>query len=164
MQSMQVAQRGRRETDVEYAIVAHDVTKSYGQIRALDGLSFAVERGEIFALLGPNGAGKTTLVEMLEGYRKPDAGTVRVLGFDPIAEGSELKQQVGLMLQQTAPAAMREELGLEPGHVLVGHVENGRLVLESRDAVLRRVQARFRAAVPRDVSLADELIAERHHH
>lgn len=102
MQTAEVTQRGRGETDVEYAIVAHDVAKSYGQIRALDGLSFAVERGEIFALLGPNGAGKTTLVEMLEGYRKPDAGTVRVLGFDPIAEGRQLKQQVGLMLQQTA--------------------------------------------------------------
>ena len=60
------------------------------------------------------------------------------------------------------PVAMRQELGLEPGQVLVGHVENGRLVLESRDAVLQRIQTRFRAAVPRDVSLADELVAERH--
>lgn len=62
------------------------------------------------------------------------------------------------------PVAMRQELGLEPGQVLVGHVEDDRLVLESRDAVLRRIQARFRAAVPRDVSLADELVAERHRH
>jgi ABC-2 type transport system ATP-binding protein len=68
----------------------------------VDRLSFAVERGEIFALLGPNGAGKTTTVEMLEGYRKPDSGTVRVLGYDPISQGREMKQHMGLMLQQTA--------------------------------------------------------------
>lgn len=87
---------------IEYAIVAHDIVKSYGALRAVDGLSFAVERGEIFALLGPNGAGKTTTLEILEGYRRPDAGTVRVLGYDPIAQGREMKQHMGLMLQQTA--------------------------------------------------------------
>ncbi len=59
------------------------------------------------------------------------------------------------------PASMRKALGREPGHILVGHVEDGRLVLERRASVLRRVQARFSAAVPRDVSLAEELIAER---
>ncbi|HEX7102950.1 MAG TPA: ABC transporter ATP-binding protein, partial [Nitrolancea sp.] len=60
---------------------------------------FSVWRGEIFALLGPNGAGKTTTVEMLEGYRTPDAGEVRVLGLDPIRDGAELKQRIGVMLQ-----------------------------------------------------------------
>lgn len=84
------------------AIVVENLVKRYGQIRAVDGLSFAVQRSEIFALLGPNGAGKTTTVETLEGYRKPDAGHVRVLGLDPIKQGRTLKQQIGLMLQQTA--------------------------------------------------------------
>src|SRR5262249_28410783 len=56
--------------------------------------------GEIFALLGPNGAGKTTTVEILEGYRKPDSGTVSVLGLDPARQGSALKPKIGLMLQQ----------------------------------------------------------------
>ncbi len=56
--------------------------------------------GEVFALLGPNGAGKTTTVEILEGYRSPDAGTVRVLGLDPIRQGQQLKQRIGMMLQQ----------------------------------------------------------------
>jgi len=86
----------------EMAISVEDVRKSYGSIRAVDGLSFEVRRGEIFALLGPNGAGKTTMVEILEGYRRPDAGTVRVLGFDPVRHGRDMREQIGLMLQQTA--------------------------------------------------------------
>lgn len=82
------------------AILANSVTKQYGAVRAVDKLSFTVGVGEVFALLGPNGAGKTTTVEILEGYRSPDAGTVRVLGLDPIRQGQRLKQQIGMMLQQ----------------------------------------------------------------
>ncbi|HEX7103167.1 MAG TPA: ABC transporter ATP-binding protein, partial [Nitrolancea sp.] len=81
------------------AITVRSLVKSYGERRAVDELSFSVWRGEIFALLGPNGAGKTTTVEMLEGYRTPDAGEVRVLGLDPIRDGAELKQRIGVMLQ-----------------------------------------------------------------
>jgi ABC-2 type transport system ATP-binding protein len=99
MQTGAVAEHARPKTG--NAIVVRDVVKSYGGVPAVDGLSFAVERGEIFALLGPNGAGKTTTVEMLEGYRQPDAGTVRVLDYDPISQGREMKQHMGLMLQQT---------------------------------------------------------------
>ncbi len=83
-------------------VVVSDLVKQYGSVRAVDGLSFTVRRGEVFALLGPNGAGKTTTVEILEGYRKPDSGTVRVLGYDPIAQGHEMKEHIGLMLQQTS--------------------------------------------------------------
>jgi ABC-2 type transport system ATP-binding protein len=82
------------------AISVTDLTKSYGLRRVLDGLSFEVRRGEVFALLGPNGAGKTTTVEILEGYRARDGGTVEVLGIDPSRRGSELRTQVGLMLQE----------------------------------------------------------------
>jgi ABC-2 type transport system ATP-binding protein len=81
------------------AIEVRSVTKSYGGRRAVDDLSLHIRRGEIFALLGPNGAGKTTTVEMLEGYRRPDAGSVRVLGCDPIADGARLKPRIGVMLQ-----------------------------------------------------------------
>ncbi|HEX3722305.1 MAG TPA: ABC transporter ATP-binding protein [Nitrolancea sp.] len=81
------------------AIVVRGLIKSYASRRAVDELSFSVWRGEIFALLGPNGAGKTTTVEMLEGYRTPDSGEVRVLGLDPIRDGAELKQRIGVMLQ-----------------------------------------------------------------
>jgi ABC-2 type transport system ATP-binding protein len=83
------------------AIVVQDLVKWYGDIHAVDGLSFSVKQGEIFALLGPNGAGKTTTIEILEGYRRPDKGFVRVLGLDPIVQGAQLKQRMGLMLQQT---------------------------------------------------------------
>ncbi len=82
------------------AISADGIAKRYGAVRAVDGLSFTVSVGEVFALLGPNGAGKTTTVEILEGYRSPDAGVVRVLGLDPIRQGQMLKQQIGIMLQQ----------------------------------------------------------------
>jgi ABC-2 type transport system ATP-binding protein len=82
------------------AILVEGLTKRYGAINAVDGLSFSVAPGEVFALLGPNGAGKTTTVEILEGYRAPDAGTARVLGLDPLREGGQLKQHIGIMLQQ----------------------------------------------------------------
>jgi ABC-2 type transport system ATP-binding protein len=82
------------------AVVVHDLVKSYGGRRVVDRLSFSVQPGEVFALLGPNGAGKTTTVEILEGYRRPDAGSVRVLGLDPGRQGAALKPRIGLMLQQ----------------------------------------------------------------
>ncbi len=74
--------------------------KTYAGRRAVDGISFSVARGETFALLGPNGAGKTTTMEILEGYRPADAGTVRVLGLDPQREGARLRPRLGVMLQE----------------------------------------------------------------
>ncbi|HLJ68016.1 MAG TPA: ABC transporter ATP-binding protein [Chloroflexota bacterium] len=82
------------------AVVVENLVKAYGRRRAVDGLSFDIQPGEVFALLGPNGAGKTTTIEILEGYRRPDGGRVRVLGLDPIAEGSALKSRIGVMLQE----------------------------------------------------------------
>jgi ABC-2 type transport system ATP-binding protein len=81
------------------AIEVSDLRKSYGPLEALRGLSFAVERGEVFGLLGPNGAGKTTTVEILEGYRRRSGGEVRVLGRDPQQRDRELQQRVGIVLQ-----------------------------------------------------------------
>ena len=69
------------------AVVVDGLRKEYGSLCAVDGLSFTIETGEIFALLGPNGAGKTTTVEILEGYRHRDAGEVEVLGIDPSSGG-----------------------------------------------------------------------------
>jgi len=88
------------------AIEVVELEKHYGATRAVDGLSLRVAPGEVFGILGPNGAGKTTTVEILEGYRRPDRGTVRVLGLDPVADGHRLRPQVGVMLQ---------EGGLAPG-------------------------------------------------
>ena len=81
------------------AIVLERLTKRYDGRAVVDELDLAVRRGELFALLGPNGAGKTTTVEMIEGYRRPDGGTVRVLGYDPRKEGGRLRPNLGLMLQ-----------------------------------------------------------------
>ncbi len=81
------------------AIEVDGLTKSYGGRAVVRDLSFEVRSGETFALLGPNGAGKTTTVEIIEGYRQPDGGTVRVLGVDPARAGRDHRARVGLMLQ-----------------------------------------------------------------
>ena len=81
------------------AVEVTGLVKSYGSLRAVDGLSFEVARGAVTALLGPNGAGKTTTVEICEGFRRPDAGQVRVLGLDPIRDARALRPRVGVMLQ-----------------------------------------------------------------
>jgi ABC-2 type transport system ATP-binding protein len=81
------------------AIEVAGLEKRYGNRRAVDGISFTIEPGEVYGLLGPNGAGKTTTVETLEGYRTPDAGTVRVLGLDPVRDGVALRPRIGVMLQ-----------------------------------------------------------------
>jgi ABC-2 type transport system ATP-binding protein len=88
-------------TDVPVIEVA-GLYKRYGEVQAVDGVSFDVRRGEIFGLLGPNGAGKTTTVEILEGLRKPDSGTVRVLGIDAGMDADRIKERVGVQLQTAA--------------------------------------------------------------
>jgi len=75
------------------------VKKYYGNIKAVDGVSFSVNEGEVFALLGPNGAGKTTLIEIMEGLRKRDDGIVKVLGLDPWKNGSTLHRRIGVIPQ-----------------------------------------------------------------
>jgi len=83
----------------DVAIEVSGLTKSYGAVEAVRGISFAVGRGEVFGLLGPNGAGKTTTVEILEGYRERTGGDVRVLGFDPERRDPRLQERVGIVLQ-----------------------------------------------------------------
>jgi ABC-2 type transport system ATP-binding protein len=81
--------------------------KSYGDVHAIRGVDLEIEQGEIFSLLGPNGAGKTTTVEILEGFRTRDAGTVSVLGFDPQSRGHqsrEWRNRIGIVLQSSADA------------------------------------------------------------
>jgi ABC-2 type transport system ATP-binding protein len=123
------------------AIAVEGLVKAYGAVRAVDGLDFTVAPGEIFALLGPNGAGKTTTLEILEGYRAPDAGTVRVLGLDPWRDGGRLKPRIGVMLQAD---------GLHPGltareilRLYAGFFERS----EGADALLDRVGLRAAAGV-----------------
>ncbi|MEE4275268.1 MAG: ABC transporter ATP-binding protein [Thermoleophilia bacterium] len=89
-------------------IVVDALRKTYGATTAVDGVTFAVQAGEVFGLLGSNGAGKTTTVECLEGLRRPDAGEVRVLGVDPLAHPERLRGRVGCQLQEShLPDRMR---------------------------------------------------------
>ncbi len=83
------------------AISVTDLHKSYGAFQALRGISFDIREGEVFGLLGPNGAGKTTTVEILEGYRRRDAGTIEVLGFDPQRFELSFRERIGVVLQQS---------------------------------------------------------------
>ena len=83
-------------------IEVHNLTKHYGPVHALRGVSFEVQEGEVFGLLGPNGAGKTSTVEILEGLRPPDGGLVSVCGLDPQSPGAAFKQEIGAVLQATA--------------------------------------------------------------
>ena len=93
-------------TSATPAIEVAALEKHYGATRRSTGCSLASSAGEVFGLLGPNGAGKTTTVEILEGYRSPDRGHVRVLDLDPVDDGATLRPQIGVMLQ---------EGGLAPG-------------------------------------------------
>ena len=94
------------------AVEVVDLVKRYDGQAAVDGLTLTVETGTITAVLGPNGAGKTTTVETCEGYRHPDAGTVRVLGLDPWRDARDLRPRVGVMLQQGGvyPGVKAEEM------------------------------------------------------
>ena len=84
------------------AVSVAGLHKSYGDYEALRGIDFTIERGEVFGLLGPNGAGKTTTIEILEGYRARDSGTVEVLGEDPERSGTAWRERVGVMLQSSS--------------------------------------------------------------
>lgn len=84
------------------AIVVQDLRKYYGETKAVDGISFAVQPGEVFGLVGPNGAGKTTTVEIIEGLRVADSGQVTVLGMDVRKEAKRIKSLIGVQLQTTA--------------------------------------------------------------
>jgi ABC-2 type transport system ATP-binding protein len=101
------------------AIVVSGLRKSYGAIEAVRGISFEVGAGEVFGLLGPNGAGKTTTVEILEGFRGRDAGTVSVLGFDPAQGGSVFRERIGIVLQECGIEELltpREALDRQAGY------------------------------------------------
>jgi ABC-2 type transport system ATP-binding protein len=82
-------------------ISVENLYKHYDDVKAVDGLSFEVQTGEIFGFLGPNGAGKTTTIEIIEGYKTADSGSATVLGLDPRRDRHELRERIGLMLQET---------------------------------------------------------------
>src|SRR3954451_25462730 len=95
---------GDRAADAA-AVSVRGLRKTYGESTAVDGIDLDIPRGEVFALLGPNGAGKTTTVEILEGYRRRDAGEVSVLGHDPGEDDPRLRSRIGIVLQSSAEGA-----------------------------------------------------------
>jgi ABC-2 type transport system ATP-binding protein len=101
------------------AIRVRELRKRYGEVEAVKGIDFDVERGEVFGLLGPNGAGKTTTVEILEGYRRRDGGSVEVLGYDPARGERAFRERIGVVLQSTAlwtNLTVRETLRMFAGY------------------------------------------------
>jgi ABC-2 type transport system ATP-binding protein len=101
------------------AVRVSGLRKSYGSHEALRGVDFEIAVGEVFGLLGPNGAGKTTTIEILEGYRKPDAGEIEVLGADPQTAGGAWRERVGVVLQSSSlypGLTVRESLQVFAGY------------------------------------------------
>jgi len=126
---------------VTAAIRVRGLRKAYGQLEAVRGVDFEIETGEVFGLLGPNGAGKTTTVEILEGYRRRDAGEVSVLGHDPERPGREFRERIGVVLQQSqlwANLTVRETHAIFAGYYRrprdVGEVIELVGLAEKRDA------------------------------
>jgi ABC-2 type transport system ATP-binding protein len=105
-----VGRGGRLIGVTDYAIQVTGLRKSYKGHAAVDGVDLDVRRGEVFSLLGPNGAGKTTTVEILEGYRRRDAGEVRVLGDDPADVTAAWKSRIGIVLQRVDDLSQASEL------------------------------------------------------
>jgi ABC-2 type transport system ATP-binding protein len=115
------------------AISVRDLRKAYGEREALRGVSFEIEEGEVFGLLGPNGAGKTTTVEILEGYRRRDSGSVSVLGVDPGRAAPGWRERIGIVLQSSSlypNLTVRESLD-----VFAGYYARPRPVAEVIDVV-----------------------------
>lgn len=120
-------------TDSSYAVEATNLTKSFGEFTAVDGVSFQVERGEIFAFLGPNGSGKTTTIRMLCGIITPTSGIGRVAGFDIVGESDRVKEHIGYMSQRFSlyeDLTVRENLEFYAGIYQVPSTERQRRIAE----------------------------------
>jgi ABC-2 type transport system ATP-binding protein len=156
--------RRERERVMTDAVEVEGLVKRYGNVRAVDGLTFRVRSGEIFGLLGPNGAGKTTTLAVLEGLRSFDAGQVRVLGYEMRREARLAKRRLGVQLQSTTLlpdfTALQQVLlvGRLYGHALPP--AEGRALLEwlGLGACARRTPARLSGGQRQRLALALALV------
>ena len=92
----------KEDKNTNTIIEVNNLEKKYGDVKAVDGVSFGVAQGEVFGILGPNGAGKTTIIEMIEGLRKPNAGSIKVCDIDALKEPRRIKELIGVQLQATS--------------------------------------------------------------
>jgi ABC-2 type transport system ATP-binding protein len=115
------------------AVEARGLVKRYGDLEAVAGVDLTVEEGEVLALLGPNGAGKTTAVEILEGHRQADEGTISVLGFDPATGGRDFRERIGIVLQE---GSVERELSVREALEVYGAMYPRRLETEDLIAMV----------------------------
>jgi ABC-2 type transport system ATP-binding protein len=92
----------KEDKNTNTIIEVNNLEKKYGDVKAVDGVSFGVAQGDVFGILGPNGAGKTTTIEMIEGLRKPNAGSIKVCDIDALKEPRRIKELIGVQLQATS--------------------------------------------------------------
>jgi ABC-2 type transport system ATP-binding protein len=124
------------------AVRIENLRKAYGATLAVDGVSFEVREGEIFGIVGPNGAGKTTTIECLEGLRVADGGQIEVLGLDPVRGELQLRQRIGVQLQQSAlPARIKVWEALDLFGSFFDHSIDWRLLLERLELADKRSTA-----------------------
>jgi ABC-2 type transport system ATP-binding protein len=129
-------------TDTAPVIELHGLIKRYGDFTAVDAVDLTVARNEIFGILGPNGAGKTTTLEMIEGLRTPDAGSIRVAGIDVVADPVAVKRVIGVQLQTTA---LFDHLSVRELIELFGALSDGRTDAAWVDELVRLVSLEEKA-------------------
>ncbi len=112
-------------------IQVEDLRKQYGPLTAVDGITFQVQAGEIFGMVGPNGSGKTTTIECIEGLRKPDEGSIRLLNLDPAKNIYKLRERIGVQLQSSSlPNRIRVEEALDLFSSFYQHTRDWRKLLD----------------------------------
>ena len=147
----------------DWAIQVAGLCKDYDDKSVLRGVDFTVKRGEVFGLLGPNGAGKTTTLEILEGFRVPTSGTVRVLGFDPADHAVALRERTGVVLQECGfPLHLRVGELIDAWREFYSTPLSGRDLLElvelssERDCIVRRLSGGQRRRLDFALALAGD--------
>jgi ABC-2 type transport system ATP-binding protein len=128
----------------EKIIKVTDLKKHYGEIKAVDGISFEVTRGQIFSFLGPNGAGKTTTVEMMEGLRTPTSGSIRIFGVDVTEDYASIRHRVGVIPQDFNPF---ERLKAPEAITYFGGLYNRKMTKEDVDGLLKTVALDHRRSI-----------------